>query len=214
MISEAQRMIRDGCIGKPVYISGFSRDPVPPPPWACDPSKGGGLYIDFLLHDFDMARFLMGDEVQTAFATDSNLVVDSEGIEGFADNAAVTLRFKNGALANYHASMHAGYGYDIRTEVFGSDGNLMIGDLHRSAATHCTKEGGISKPLTFQSQGRLPHFMVRFREAYALEMQVFVDCVLDDCPVPTNEEDALKAFRIAVAAGESARRGVPVSVDS
>jgi myo-inositol 2-dehydrogenase/D-chiro-inositol 1-dehydrogenase len=110
--------------------------------------------------------------------------------------------------------MHAGYGYDIRTEVFGSDGNLMIGDLHRNAVTHCTKEGGISKPLTFQSQGKLPHFMVRFTEAYALEMQAFVDCVLNERPAPINEDDALKAFRIAVAAGESARRGVPVVVDS
>ena len=212
--AEAERLIREGGIGKPVYINGFSRDPFPPPPWACDPSKGGGLYIDFLLHDFDMARFLMNDEVQTVFATDSNLVVDSEGIEDFADNAAVTLRFKEGALANYHASMHAGYGYDIRTEVFGSDGNIMIGDLHRNAVTHCTKQGGISKPLTFQSQGKLPHFMVRFTEAYALEMQGFVDCVLNDRPAPINEDDALKAFRIAVAAGDSARRGEPVAVDS
>jgi predicted dehydrogenase len=210
--SEAQRMIREGCIGKPVYINGFSRDPFPPPPWACDPAKGGGLYIDFLLHDFDMARFLMNDEVETVFASDTNLVVDSEGIEDFADNAVVSLRFKGGALANYHASMHAGYGYDIRTEVFGSEGNLMIGDLHRIALTHCTKEGGISKPLSYQSQGKLPHFMVRFKEAYALEMKAFVDGVLECTPAPINEEDALKAFRIAVAAGASARRGLPVAV--
>jgi len=110
--------------------------------------------------------------------------------------------------------MHAGYGYDLRTEVFGSDGNLMIGDLHRSAVTYCTKEGGTSKPLTFQSQGNLPHFMGRFKGAYMLEMQAFVDWVLDEHPVPTNEVDALKAFRIAAAAGESAWRGVSVTVDS
>lgn len=211
--AEAQRMIRNGSIGKPVFINGFSRDPFPPPPWACDPSKGGGLYIDFLLHDFDMARFLMNDEVETVFAADTNLVVDSEGIEGFADNAVVSLRFKGGALANYHASMHAGYGYDIRTEVFGSEGNLMIGDLHRTALTCCTREGGISKPLTYQSQGKMPHFMVRFREAYALEMRAFVDCVSKDTPPPIDEQDALKAFKIAVAAGESARRGRPVTVE-
>jgi scyllo-inositol 2-dehydrogenase (NAD+) len=212
--AEAQRMIQRGEIGRPVYINGFSRDPFPPPPWACDPSRGGGLYIDFLLHDFDMARFLMNDEVESVFASEANLVVDSEGIEGFADNALVTLRFKGGALASYHASMHAGYGYDIRTEIFGSKGNLMIGDLHRVPLTRCTREGGISKPFTFQGQGKLPHFMVRFKEAYALEMKAFVDCVLDKAPAPINEEDALRALRIAVAAGQSARQGVPVKLDA
>jgi scyllo-inositol 2-dehydrogenase (NAD+) len=211
--AEAEQMVREGVIGKPVFINAFSRDPLPPPPWACDPSKGGGLYIDFLLHDFDMARFIMRDEVDTVYADETNLVIDSKGIERFADNATVNLRFRGGALANYHASMHAGYGYDIRTEVFGSEGNLMIGSLHRTAVTLCTSNHGISNPQTFQTKGRVPHFMVRFREAYRLEMASFVDCILNDCAPKVTEVDAMAAFKIAVAAGRSAGKHCPVAVE-
>lgn len=212
--SEAEQMIRDGAIGKPVFINAFSRDPFPPPPWACDPSKGGGLYIDFLLHDFDAARFFMKDEVRSVYADDANLVVDSEGIARFADNATVNLRFQGGALGNYHASMHAQYGYDIRTEVFGSTGNIMIGGLNRTELTVCTMRAGIGRPQTFQVEGRTPHFVVRFREAYRLEMASFVDCILNDVAPRVNEQDALSAFMIAVAAGKSAAAHGPIPVEA
>lgn len=201
--AEAQQMIRQGAIGKPVYISAYSRDPFPPPPWAMDPSKGGGLYIDMLLHDFDIARFFMQDEVALVNADETNLVVDGEGINRFADNVIVNLRFAGGALATYHASMHAEYGYDIRTEVYGSQGNLIIGGLHRTEVTLCSKEKGITHPQTYQQEGRLPHFMRRFREAYEIEMREFVQAVVDDSPVKVDAQDAMQAFKIALAATEA-----------
>ena len=207
---EAEKMIRDQCIGNPVYVSGCSRDPFPAPPWAMDSSKGGGLYIDFLLHDFDMARFLLRDEVETVYADDANLVVDSQGIESFADNAVVMLHFKGGALATFHASMHAEYGYDIRTEVHGSKGSVMIGGLHRAEVTLCTLDRGISRPHTYHQDGDVPHFVVRFKEAYRSELAAFVDCVLDNSAPRVTEDDALQALRIAVAAGDSARQKRPV----
>jgi scyllo-inositol 2-dehydrogenase (NAD+) len=212
--AEAEQMIRDGVIGKPVYYSAFSRDPFPPPPWACDPNKGGGLFIDMLLHDFDLARFLMKDEVEWVFADETNLVVDSEGIERFADNVTVNLHFKHGALGMAHASMHAGYGYDIRTEVFGSKGNLILGGLNRMDLTLCTVEKGISRPHTFQPEGKLPHFMIRFKEAYVAEMIAFVDCIIDNKAPSVNEDDAVKAFKIALAATKAAGEKKLVALDS
>lgn len=202
--AEAVQMIKDGVIGKPVYFCAFSRDPFPPPPWACDPNKGGGLFIDMLLHDFDLARFLMQDEVVEVFADETNLVVNSEGIKRFADNVTVNLHFKNGALGTAHASMHAGYGYDVRSEVFGEKGNLMLGGLNRTELTLCTSEHGISRPQTFLPAGKFPHFMLRFNEAYVAELVAFVDCVLNHRPSSVNEDDAVKAFQIALAATQAA----------
>ena len=210
---EAEQMIIDGVIGKPVYFNGFSRDPFPPPPWACDPTRGGGLFIDMQLHDFDTARFLMRDEVVRVYADETNLVVDSQGINRFADNVTVNLRFKGGALGNCHASMHAEYGYDMRTEVFGANGNIMIGGLNRAEVTLCTLDKGISKPATFLPKGRMPHFMIRFQEAYAREIAAFVECVLDDEPPKVNEDDAVAAFKISMASVRSAGEKLPVSVE-
>lgn len=209
---EAEQMILDGAIGKPVFFNGFSRDPFPPPPWACDPSRGGGLFIDMQLHDFDTARFLMRDEVVRVYAEETNLVVDSQGINRFADNVTVNLRFKGGALGNCHASMHAEYGYDMRTEVYGSNGNIMIGGLNRAEVTLCTLDKGISKPATYQPEGKMPHFMVRFQEAYAREIAAFVECVLEGERPKVTEDDAVAAFEISMAAVRSAGDGIPVEL--
>jgi scyllo-inositol 2-dehydrogenase (NAD+) len=211
--AEAAQMIQEGVIGKPVFYSAFSRDPFPPPPWACDPNAGGGLFIDMLIHDFDLCRFLMQDEVVSVFAEETNMVVDPEGIERFADNVTVSLRFKNGALGTAHGSMHAGYGYDVRGEVFGEKGNLILGGLHKTELTLCSVKDGITKPSRFYPEGNFPHFMIRFKEAYEAEMKAFVDCVLDNTRPSVTEDDALAAFKIALAATNSAGIRQPVSVE-
>jgi scyllo-inositol 2-dehydrogenase (NAD+) len=211
--AEGERLIREGNIGKPVFVGGYSRDPFPPPPTSCDPSKGGGLFFDLMLHDFDLARFLVNDDVDRVFADESNLVVDGKGIHRFSDNATAHLRFKNGALAHFHASWHAWYGYDIRTEVHGSEGTILMGGFNSHEITMCLKDKGITKPKTFQTVGKIPHFMYRFKEAYIQEMIGFVECVLDDKPPIVNEDDALAAFQIAIAADRSASERKPVSVD-
>lgn len=202
--ARAKTLIAEGAIGRPVYFCGFSRDPVPPPPWACNPATGGGLFIDMLVHDFDLARFLMGDDIDEVYAADANLLVDAQGIERFADNATVSMRFKNGGLGHSHASMHAGYGYDMRSEVFGTEGNLSLGGLNKMELTLSTPDCGISRPETFLSQGKIPHFMYRFGEAYRNQMEAFVQCLLDGTMPAVNEDDALAAYRVALAATESA----------
>jgi myo-inositol 2-dehydrogenase/D-chiro-inositol 1-dehydrogenase len=154
----------------------------------------------------------MRDEVVRVYADETNLVVDGQGINRFADNVTVNLRFKGGALGNCHASMHAVYGYDMRTEVYGSNGNIMIGGLTRAEVTLCTSPNGICKPATFMPEGKMPHFMIRFQEAYAREIAAFVECVLDNKPPKVNEDDAVAAFKISMAALRSAGDKVPVAV--
>jgi len=210
--AKAKVLIAEGAIGIPTYFCGFSRDPFPPPPWACNPTTGGGLFVDMLIHDFDLARFLLGDDIVEVFADETNLVVDSQGVERFADNVTVSMHFRNGALGHSHASMHAGYGYDMRTEVFGSEGNLSLGGLSKTELTLSTKERGITRPFTFQSQGRIPHFMYRFAEAYQREMEAFVRCLIDGKPPEVNENDALAAYRVSLAATESAGTRQPIRI--
>jgi scyllo-inositol 2-dehydrogenase (NAD+) len=210
--ARAKTLIQEGAIGRPVYFCGFSRDPFPPPPWACNPATGGGLFIDMLIHDFDLARFLMGDAIVEVFARDANLLVDSQGIERFADNATVSMKFKNGGLGHSHASMHAGYGYDMRSEVFGTEGNLSLGGLNKTELTLSTPGCGISKPETFLTVGKMPHFMYRFADAYRNQLEAFVTCLLDGKMPSVNEDDALAAYRVALAATESAANHTAVSL--
>jgi predicted dehydrogenase len=210
--AEAKILIREGAIGTPVYMSAYARDPHPPPPWAREPSRGGGLFVDLLLHDFDAARFLMDDEVEVVYGEETNLVVDGGGISRFADNVVATLRFNRGALATFHASMHAEYGYDSRSEVFGARGNIIIGGLTNTEITLCD-HGGIRKTKTFQSEGEEPHFVIRYREAYRRELAAFVECLLNETAPPVTEEDGLAAYRIAQAAAKSAGERAPVRLN-
>lgn len=209
---QAEQLIREGAIGQPTYFYSVMRDPFPPPPWACNPGEGGGLFIDMLLHDFDIARFLLHDEVSRVSAEETNLVVDGKNIHRFADNVAVNLRFKGGALGNCHASMHAEYGYDVRTEVFGANGSILIGGITKNKVTLCTKAHGVCQPSTFLPEGKIPHAMFRFGEAYFNEMNDFVECVLHGNPVKVNEVDAVEAFKISMACIQSAGDQSPVEV--
>ena len=205
-------MISDGAIGTPTYLRSNIRDPFPPPPWALDPNTGGGLFIDMLIHDIDAARMLMGEEIASVYASTANLVVDPEGIDGFADNATVSFTFANGALGQFHASVHARYGYDVRAEVFGSDGNIEIGRLNQHDLTVMTESGGLSQPSTFQTRDGIPHAMFRFADAYRDEIIAFADTVANGTTPIVNHHDALAAFRVAVACQRSVDEGRPVEL--
>jgi predicted dehydrogenase len=209
---DARRLVTDGAIGIPTYLHGRMRDPFPPPPWARDPTVGGGLFIDMLIHDFDSARMLLGQEVTRVFAQSANLVVDAGDIVGFADNATVALEFDSGALGQLHSSMHAAYGYDVRTEVFGERGTIEIGGLRRHHVMLATEAHGITYPDTFLPEGDIPHAMFRFGAAYESEMAVFAEVISGARTAPANHHDALAAFRIAAAAKESQRRRQAVDV--
>jgi predicted dehydrogenase len=201
---KAREFISSGAIGTPTYLRSNIRDPFPPPPWALNPNTGGGLFMDMLIHDIDAARMLMGEEIVSVFASTANLVVDPEGIEGFADNATVSFTFANGALGQFHASVHARYGYDVRAEVFGSDGNIEIGRLNQHDVTVMTEPGGLTQPSTFQTRDGIPHAMFRFADAYRDEIIAFADTIANGTAPSVDHHDALAAYRVAVACQRSA----------
>ncbi len=200
----AEAIVRSGDIGRPVYFSGISRDPFPPPVWARDPARGGGLFVDMLLHDFDMARLLMDVEVEQVVAD------ESPAPDGFALDAVAQLRFQGGALGQCHASVHAGYGYDIRTEVFGESGTILIGGLNRDELAVGAQGKGVSHPSTYLPEGGLPHFFVRFGDSYRSELRAFASSVLEGRPPEPGLDDAVAAFRVADGALRSAASGEAV----
>jgi myo-inositol 2-dehydrogenase / D-chiro-inositol 1-dehydrogenase len=209
---DAQRLIAEGAIGTPTYLLGRLRDAFPPPMWVRDPAIGGGLFIDMLIHDFDSVRMLLGQEVVKVFAQSANLVVDAGDIVGFADNCTVALEFDSGALGQLHSSMHASYGYDARTEVFGERGTLEIGSLRRFNVMLATEGKGITYPHTFLPDGDIGHGMLRWGGSYESEMSVFADVIRGDRRSPVDHHDAVAAFCIAAAAQESQKRGQPVEI--
>ena len=210
--TEAKEIIDKGIIGKPVMFKSTSRDPFPPPEWACDPAKGGGLYIDMHTHDFDLARWFMNDEIKRVYAEDGVLVFKDYTIPGFIDNVIITLKFRSGALGVVDGSDNAKYGYDIRTEILGSEGAVFIGELKHRAITVCTATGGISQKSTFQTDGKDPHFMHRFNEAYIEELKHFIDCVSKEKTPLVSEKDGEAALEIAEAAQRASREKSPIDL--
>lgn len=200
---DARKLIASGAIGTPTYLRSNIRDPFPPPPWALDPNTGGGLFIDMLIHDIDAARMLLGAEITSVYAQTANLVVDPEGIDGFADNATVALTFDTGALGQLHGSVHARYGYDIRAEVFGADGAIEIGRLNHRDVTLRTEADGLTQPSTFQTRDGVPHAFTRFPDAYRNEIVAFVDTIANGTIPTVDHHDALAAFRVAYACHQS-----------
>ena len=208
----ARHLIASGHIGTPTYLRSNIRDPFPPPPWALDPNTGGGLFIDMLIHDIDAARMLLGADITTVYAQTANLVVDAEGIDGFADNATVALTFDTGALGHLHGSVHARYGYDIRAEIFGADGAIEIGRLNHHDLTLRTERNGLTQPSTFQTRDGIPHAFTRFPDAYRNEIVAFVDTITNHTAPTVDHHDALTAFRVALACQQSATQQQPIDL--
>ena len=144
---KVRSMIDDGRIGAPHILQITSRDPAPPPISYIEVS--GGLFMDMMIHDFDMARFLFG-EVTEVYAIGDALVDPAIGEAGDVDTAVVTLKFANGAIGSINNSRKAVYGYDQRVEVFGSEGMVNIKNDHPNTHTFYGADGVVSeKPLYF-----------------------------------------------------------------
>ncbi|MGI6036297.1 MAG: inositol 2-dehydrogenase [Limnochordia bacterium] len=196
-------MVAGGKIGEPHIIQITSRDPSPPPMDYLNVS--GGLFLDMTIHDFDMARFLSGSEVEEVYALGDVLIDPAIGQAGDIDTAIVTLKFASGAMGVINNSRRATYGYDQRVEVFGSKGGVLNRNDTPSSAILSTGEGVISeKPKYF--------FLERYKESFILEMMAFIDAVLCDADPPVDGEDGLKAALIAVAARESLKQNRPVKI--
>ena len=161
--------------------------------------------MDMTIHDFDMARFLMGSEVEEVYAAAGVMVDPAIGAAGDLDTALITLKFENGAMGMIDNSRQAVYGYDQRAEVFGSAGSVRTGNNYPNAAIISTgSEIRRDLPLNF--------FMERYTESYVNEMQQFVDAVLADSPVPVTGVDGRIPVVMAAAARRSYDENRPVRV--
>ncbi len=198
-----KQTVQDGKIGDVHIVRITSRDPAPPPiPYV---KVSGGLYLDMMIHDFDMVRYLSGSEVEEVYAQGTVLVDPAIGEAGDVDTAIVTLKLKNGALAVIDNSRKATYGYDQRAEVFGSKGCVMNGNDTPSTATLSTVDGVTAeKPLHF--------FLERYMAAYQQEIKSFVDAVINDTPTEVDVNDGLQPVLIGLAAKRSMEQGRPVKI--
>ena len=193
-----------GGIGEVQMIKISSRDPAPPPPAYV--AVSGGIFLDMMIHDFDMARFQAGSEITEVFAAGAVLVDPEIGKAGDVDTAVVTLKFANGAIGMIDNSRKAVYGYDQRVEVFGSKGAAVAeNDLPNTVKLY--NEAGVTgeKPLYF--------FLERYKNAFIDEMSAFIDAVQNNKPAPVTGEDGLADMYAALAAGKSLKEGRRVKIE-
>jgi myo-inositol 2-dehydrogenase/D-chiro-inositol 1-dehydrogenase len=200
---KVHEMVKSGKVGVPQVLKITSRDPSPPPEEYLRAS--GGLFLDMTIHDFDMARYLMGSEVREVYARAQVLVDRVFEKVGDWDTALVTLVFENGALGSIDNSRKAVYGYDQRVEVFGSEGMVAVKNNTPDNHVYLDRVGRHSSlPLNF--------FMERYTESYLREMQAFVDAVRENQAVPVSGKDGLLAVAIGLAAAKSAKENRPVKL--
>ena len=200
----AKQKIDEGAIGTPVMFRSTSRDPKRTSLEFARRENSGGLIMDMGVHDFDLARWLMGSEVTRVQSEGGCLVYPELKEVGDIDNAMINLQYSNGAIGNIDVSRNAVYGYAIRTEVLGSQGGLLIGKLQQTATLVMTRQG--------VTHDTIPYFMERFGEAYAAEIRAFVACILEDRPPSVTGQDARKATVIGIAATRSLDENRPVYI--
>ena len=196
-------MVAAGQIGKPHILRITSRDPAPPPLEYVRVS--GGIFLDMTIHDFDLARYLIGQEVIEVYATGAVLVDPLIGQAGDVDTAVITLRLASGALGVIDNSRQAVYGYDQRIEVFGSAGLVAAGNQAPDTLSHADAEG-------IHQAGPPFFFVERYTEAYIAELQSFVDCVRHDTQPLVDGREGRAPVVIGLAALKSCREGRPVKV--
>ncbi|MEC0173923.1 inositol 2-dehydrogenase [Paenibacillus favisporus] len=198
-----KEIVASGEIGDPHLIKITSRDPSPPPHDYIKVS--GGLFMDMAIHDFDMARFLSGSEVDEVYVQGAVLVDPVIGELGDVDTAVIMLRFRNGAIGVIDNSRQAAYGYDQRVEVFGSLGQVNVQNDFPNSAEVSTA-GGVyrDKPKHF--------FLERYEAAYRLEIESFIKAIVNNEDVPVSGEDGYQAELLADAARKSWLEKRPVSL--
>lgn len=201
--SKIRQLVAAGRIGDPHILKITSRDPAPPP--AEYSAVSGGMFMDMTIHDFDMARFIVGSEVTEVYTRAAVLVDPAIGKAGDVDTAIITLTFENGALGVIDNSRKAVYGYDQRVEIFGSKGMISTDNNFPENHRYYSQDGVHgSLPLNF--------FMDRYLEAYANEMKVFCDAVLNNRELPVSGHDGLMSVAVAYAAKKSRLENRPVKI--
>lgn len=193
-----------GEIGEPHILRITSRDPGPPPIEYVKVS--GGIFLDMTIHDFDMARYLIGDEVTEVYATGGVRVDPGIGEAGDIDTAVITLKFRNGVIGTIDNSREAVYGYDQRVEVFGSKGMVTAANPLTDTVTFSDSAG--------TRAAAPPYFFIeRYKPAFLAELQAFLTCIREDTAPLVTGEDGRVPVVMGFAAMQSLRENRPVRLD-
>jgi len=199
----AKTKIDAGEIGTPVVIKCSSRDPFRPSLEYANPINSGGLLIDMGIHDFDLVRWFMG-EVKSVYSVGGTLAYPEMKPIGDIDNAIVNMYFADGKLGVVDLSRNGVYGYDIRTEILGTNGTIQIGYLRETPILVMKKEGILHDTV--------PYFFERFEKAYVAQLKAFVRTYLDGKPPSITCADGVAALKVSLAATQSFAERRPVEL--
>jgi myo-inositol 2-dehydrogenase / D-chiro-inositol 1-dehydrogenase len=199
--SRLKREIEAGSVGDVEVVSITSRDPAPPP--VAYIGRSGGLFRDMMIHDFDMARWLLGEEPIEVFATGSVMADPAIGEAGDIDTAIAVLRTQSGRMCQITNSRRCEYGYDQRIEVFGSAGMVRADNQTATKVESATAAGFVTEPA-------LPFFLERYADAYRIQLDRFIRAVNGEDVSMPGGTDGLTALRLADAAQTSFDTGLPV----
>lgn len=202
----AKKRIENGEIGDPVIFKSLARDPVPPPVSYMQSGVNGMFFQDSTVHEFDLGRWMMNDEIAELHAYGAVLVFPEAAQFHDIDTALVNMRFSRGALGGVENYMQSGYGYDIRTEIVGSKGTIMLGYLQQTPEIVLTASGSRTDVVD--------HFLVRFADGYLEEMRDFVRTMLADGEPRVNGFDGRQAVAAACAAERSYRERRPIALST
>ena len=201
--SVLERRLRAGEIGDIEMVTITCRDPSPPPVSYIE--RSGGLYRDMMIHDFDMARFLLGEDPVVVHALGASLVDPAIGQAGDIDTAAVHLQTATGKMCIITNSRRATYGHDQRIEVHGSSGMLRAGNIHLTTLEKADSAGFTSDLIPFS-------FIERYEDAYHIEINAFLTAIEKGEAPRASGHDGLMAQKLAEAAAESLKTGQAVAV--
>jgi len=191
---EMKRMIDSGEIGQPVYLKSYGRDPGPSSPANWGPEKNGGLFLNCAIHDYDLARFLFGQEVETVSATGAIAVHHGLIDVGDIDTCSTTLVLSGGAVAMTEWTRFATYGYDVSAEVIGTEGVLQLGNARGEGLVMRRRSEAAGSVFT------------RFAQAFRSSIHEFAAAVRDGRLPSPGVHDARAALHVALAARESYMR--------
>jgi predicted dehydrogenase len=196
---QAARLVADGAVGRPLAVLGVARDVRTPEPE--DPAPAGGFLLDMASHDYDAACWFLGEEPVQVQAVRQSTVFPELAELGDLDNAAVVVRFDEGAFASLHISRTCPWGHDVRAEIVGDEGSLFVGNP--PPGSPATRADAATFPQDYREL---------FRDAYAAELRTFVDaCRAEGPPGPGLAEDR-RAVAVGIAARASAVAGEPRAV--
>ena len=199
---EARRQVADGAIGRPLLVVGVARDVRTPEPE--DPVPAGGFLVDMASHDYDAACWFLGQEPVEAYAARQASVYPELDVLGDLDNAAVTVRFDGGGIAALHISRTCAWGHDVRVEVVGDEGSVLIGNA--------ASRSGVTLMTGSDREGFPQDYRELFTDAYAAELAAFAAACRGEGPPGPDLEDDRRAVAIGVAARASAVSGRPLEV--